>query len=219
MEWVAQVSSRTPEALEQEYRDACQNGLFDYGNVLGATPGELDPDEAAEAEREFLEANASDNPCLDLLKNLAEEAQSWARQSGKAEEENGQEPEPREKEDRDRDLDGVPNREYLEILTSAKNSAEPFSTEAFGSPPRGNEKDERLPNLLSDLLTMRGEFWNKCFRFAVHLRCSPHGLDSGFLRNPLICRKASKELNWHQCLGLKDLYCFVDRPSLQNDLA
>lgn len=197
--FVAAVSSRSAEQLEKEYRDACEDGMFDSGNPLGSTPGQLDPDEDEDAG--VPPAQKSDNPCLDLLKHVAAEAKSWVGTDQKEAPE-GEEP-ASAKPPEQADLDGVPDRRELECLTDAKNNAEPFGTEAFGSPHREKHTDDHyLPKTLSDMLTLKGDFWNKLLRFAVHLRCSPHGIDSGFLKNPLTCRKASRKLNWHQPLGI-----------------
>lgn len=211
--WVAAVCSRSVEQLEQEYKDACANGLFDSGNELGAAPGQWDADEAEDSWQP--PKQNSENPCLDLLKHVASEAQSWVG-LGEAEEPDVAE-QPSAKPDHAADLDGVPDRAELECLTAAKNSEEPFGTEAFGSPQQEKHKDENyLPKSLADVLTLKGNFWNKLLRFAVYLRCSPHGIDSGFVRNPLTCRKASRKLNWHQHLGIT--FFFVDA-FLQKDLA
>eukprot|EP00435_Cladocopium_sp_Y103_P037650 s1066_g10.t1 len=171
--WVAAVCSRNVEQLENEYREACADGLFDSSGALGSAPGELDPDEAEDdwqspAPQPGKTSEKSENPCLDLLKQVASEAQSFV---GAAEvEEPAVDEQPSDKPDHGKDLDGVPDRSQLERLTEAKNNAEPFGTEAFGSPGRDKDKDHNyLPKTLSDLLTLKGDFWNKLLRYNEHL--------------------------------------------------
>lgn len=198
---VCQVSNTTPERLEMEYREAVANGVFSDGGDLCPVDGEFDMDEADAPEG--LEGVQSENPCFDLLQQIKSSTVDMLDPE-KNQDEGLESAEAVACSDgpKEGDLDGVPDQEQIEKLTTATSSLRPFRSELYGSP--GNKADDDyMPKTLAEALSLKGNFFNKVFRFAVQLRAGPGGCDSGFVKNPLLCRKSSKKLNWCQILGGK----------------
>ena len=62
-----------------------------------------------------------------------------------------------------------------------------------------------LPASLQEVMRARGCRWNALFRFAVRLRSAKGGCDTQWIANARHARRASRNLNWYQCLGM--LWC------------
>ena len=184
---------RPVEDLEASYRSACMNGAFGPGGHFwcGAAEPELDelPEEEAAA------GQASENPCFQFLEQVRTEADNLRSAEGDPHPDDQVVPDYEENH-----LTGAPDLEQLNGLLNAKNSMEAFRTDSLGSPTGDVADPEYTPKTLREALLLPGNYFNKLFRFMVHLRCGKGGADFGFLKNPRSCRRASRGLNWYQLL-------------------
>ena len=94
----------------------------------------------------------------------------------------------------------VEDGDNIEKLLNLENVIEPFKAETSKS-PRSNGDSDHLPVTLREAIK-QPDLWNGLFRFCVRLRSTKGGMDTRFLSNARAARKAAKNLNWYQPLGL-----------------
>lgn len=184
---VSACSGINTKQLEQMYRDLCSE---ESGDGFLAFDGEMELDEDLD-EGGF---ENGDN-CMGFLQQLQDETNLMK--------DDPEQKIPAKQEDKMPDLEGVPDSKQLRDIVSASCPTDPFRLENSVSPKKKTDR-YALPGTLLEALGMAqrgGCLFNALFRLLVFLRSSTGGADLGWVRNPRNARKASKRLNWHQCLG------------------
>lgn len=96
------------------------------------------------------------------------------------------------------ELADLPDKEQLEALIEEPETLKEIPVEPE---PRRSAPGDRMPMTLGEALQWRGCQFNSLFRLSVRLRSSPGGTDTPWVKNARNVRRASQNLNWHQCLG------------------
>lgn len=194
--------------MERLYKEGCANGAFESGGALHASVEHVDDDEMdGQGEKgEAGQAGASKSACFNLLQQVVSETKAWASDAQGASDALPAEDAAPTGADH-HDLKGIPDPKEFQALLTATNSKSPFGADALGSHHKDEADRNYMPNTLFTALAIKGnsrqELFNKLLRLCITLRCCFGGADTGFLRNPLMCRKVARKLNWHQHFGSK----------------
>lgn len=183
-------SAIAPDVLESQYRKACSKDDEIFRCYLEQ---EFEVEEGMEdpTHPEDVSFDPGMN-CADTISHVQKEAEFMAQDDDAA---------PNVK---DSGLDTkLPDWEILNDLLERDNAEAPFKKDMTGSPKK--PPPDRLPSTLREALSWvesnNNNLFNSLFRLAVRIRSAKGGCDTGFLKNPRSCRRASSGLNWHQCLA------------------
>lgn len=176
LDLVSKVTGDTPAKVKRFYETWVESGHFD--GEVGPAEDEVEDDEDIDKEAD------GSNECERLLASLQSEAQILNEMQMGAEPADVSE---------DADLDKMPD------LQRAFAPPEASQNDAAS----GIQDSGKLPATLSDALSRPGDFFNALWRLVVKLRSAPGGCDCHWLPNAENVRRASRKLNWHQCLVLK----------------
>ena len=204
------ISGWTATSLDKMYREAVAAGAFDSGGKFSRSvtePPDEDEMDVCEAIVDIVDKKEADQ-AFELIQQVRAETVAL---NPAAEDEEAQETVAPAASDNG-DLRGVVGAAQLEKLLSEGPASEPFSSE-LASPPRRGQKqdtnqDNHLPTTLSQAMNLTGPLMNRLLRFAISLRAVRGGVDIPFLKNPRNCRRASRDLNWHQRHELIHGKCF-----------
>lgn len=182
MKLVSKVSDMDMIKLEAWYRKCC-DCLENW---------ETDELAADEMPEENAEDFSPGKECLQLLDCVRTEA-GFVDPSAPLE--------PAPARDENADLKGMDDQENLKKMIAAT----PLTDDPA---PEHELKETFMPTTLMEALdasSNKGDklFWNLLLRLIVKLRNSSGGCDVGFLPNAWNCRRASRKLNWFQCLCCK----------------
>ena len=170
----SKLTDISEEQLELDYRAACGRGFF--GVEEGPADDEIEADEP--------QGESKSNECLNLLQSIQAEVHQVQQNDQDADDH------PSEfQEDKDPADLHLPYQEDLATLLTEPQEDAPQKVDS------GN-----LPTTLKDAISRPGDLFNSLFRLAVRLRSVPGGCDSKWIPNPQNLRRASRGLNWHQCL-------------------
>ena len=183
-------------SLEKEYKNLCQQEGFQ-----GLTEALFEDDELPSETGAEKEASTRKDECFELIASIQREKKFIDPDISletAANELDLEDPE-------DVELRQMPDPEDFKKLfhvdmdeTEAHETAQDKGVSSLSS---------RHPRTLMEALDRarrEGDpvFWNLLWRLSVHLRCGAGGMDVGWLPNGRNCRRASRTLNWYQCLGL-----------------
>lgn len=180
----SKLSGYSPEHLEALYREACE----DDSNFRVSTEDFFEVEDGDEVP-------LPETTCMDLLDQLRSDATA----AGDGLEEGGTQTEAANDTDVFEQIP-IPDSDNIEKLLNLENVIEPFKAETSKS-PRSNGDSDHLPVTLREAIK-QPDLWNGLFRFCVRLRSTKGGMDTRFLSNARAARKAAKNLNWYQPLGL-----------------
>ena len=175
------------QRLQDMYEAACQSDAFFADGIY----------ETAEEDLEEMPSVPSDGgnaeACVNLLEDVGQNAGfHHADPEEKA-------PESVINESLEEDL-ATDDRDEVLKLTAMEAPEEPFSSEQGRSPSK-SPLANHLPATLREALDLPKCSWNALFRFAIKIRNSSGGCDTGFLKSARNCRRAAKGLSWFQLLG------------------
>ena len=176
---VSKTSGYDEGELERMYRTACKDGCFQAWSDAA-----LDADELPEEKQE----DGADQ-CFELVDRIRREMKFSDPDTTLAEEADVDIEDPEKDEFKD-----MPCGNLIEAMLEA--SFEEDSAETAKNPRTLMQAIDRSARESDHV------FWNSLWRLSLHLRSSVGGMDQGWIPNAKNCRVASRDLNWHQWLGL-----------------
>ena len=182
--------------LEAVYRAAAEGPDPILNPNAEKDDDEMDEDEADET--------AEKDDCFNLLMDVQETVKEY--RENKDPEEGGRIFEESSvltpEQEFEKDIGDIPDKEAISQVLRACDPDEPFECDNFKN--AGKDGPSHLPATLLEATHMKGDIWNRLLRLVIKLRSDVGGADTGFVRNARSARRASKDLNWHQCLVVSD---------------